>query len=259
MATIRIHTTQNVTLEYEVASIGSRIVATILDYLILLAWSGLWLVIALAVVLATSGKGGHSNLSYRNPAELLGVALAVLLGIIIVAPFFFYNLACEIFFNGQSLGKKAQHLRVVRLDGTAPRLGDYFLRWLLRIVDFGFGYGVIAVVTIALNGKGQRLGDLAAGTSVISLRARPGPLADLAPPAAPIGYEPVFAQAADLSDHDVTLLRQLLGRGLQHENHLLLHETATKIKQLLHVSSDLPDEAFLRTILRDHAHLVTQA
>ncbi|GAB3636965.1 RDD family protein [Hymenobacter arcticus] len=256
MATIRIHTTQNVTLEYEVASIGSRIVATLLDYLILLAWGGLWVAIAVAVGI----KGGqHSDLNYRNPAELLGVALAVLLGIIIVAPFIFYNLACEIFFNGQSLGKKAQHLRVVRLDGTAPRLGDYFLRWLLRIVDFGFGYGVIAVITIALNGKGQRLGDLAAGTSVISLRARPGQLTDLAAPIAPVGYQPVFAQAADLSDHDVTLLRQLLGRSLQHENYLLLHETATKIKQLLHVSSDLPDEAFLRTILRDHAHLVTQA
>jgi uncharacterized RDD family membrane protein YckC len=257
MATIRIHTTQNVTLEYEVASIGSRIVATILDNLILLAWFGLWAAIAAFVVGGI--KDGHQELNYRNPAELLGAAVVVLLGIIIVVPFVFYNLACEIFFNGQSLGKKAQHLRVVRLDGTAPRIGDYFLRWLLRLVDFGFGYGVIAVITIALNGKGQRLGDLAAGTSVISLRPRPGQLADLAAPAAPVGYQPVFTQAADLSDHDVALLRQLLGRSLQHENHLLLHETATKIKQLLHVSSDLPDEAFLRTILRDHAHLVAQA
>lgn len=257
MATIRIHTTQNVTLEYEVASIGSRIVATILDNLILLAWGGLWAAIIFAV--AAGAKDSAHNINYRDPVELLGVAIAVLLGIIIVAPFIFYDLACEIFFNGQSLGKKAQHLRVVRLDGTAPRIGDYFLRWLLRIVDFGFGYGVIAVITIALNGKGQRVGDLAAGTSVISLRARPGQLTDLATPVAPVGYQPVFTQAADLTDHDVTLLRQLLGRSLQHENHLLLHETATKIKQLLHVSSDLSDEAFLQTILRDHAHLVAQA
>ena len=257
MATIRIHTTQNVTLEYEVASIGSRIVATLLDYLVLAAWAGLWAVIIFAV--AAGSKGGTHAVNYRNPAELLGAAVAVLLGIIIVAPFIFYNLACEIFFNGQSLGKKAQHLRVVRLDGTAPRLGDYFLRWLLRIVDFGPGNGIIAIITIALNGKGQRLGDLAAGTSVISLRPQPGQLTDLAMPAAPMGYQPVFPQAADLSDHDVTLLRQLLSRSLQQENYLLLHETATKIKQLLHVSSDLPDEAFLRTILRDHAHLVAQA
>jgi len=244
MATIRIHTTQNVTLEYEVASIGSRIVATVLDNLILVAW-------AIAIMLLVTQVVG-----------LRGNGAAWLMGVLVGLPFVFYNLASEIFFNGQSLGKKAQHLRVVRLDGTAPRVGDYFLRWLLRLVDFSIGSGLVAVVTIAINGKGQRLGDLAAGTTVISDRPRaagPAQLADLLAPVMPVGYQPVFTQAADLSDHDVALLRQLLSRSLQHDNYLLLNETATKIKQLLHLESDLPDEAFLRTILRDHAHLVAQA
>ncbi|GAA4508715.1 RDD family protein [Hymenobacter ginsengisoli] len=243
MATIRIHTTQNVTLEYEVASIGSRIVATILDNLIFVAW-------AFAVGgLVTWLLGRH------------GQVAAWTMGVLIGLPFVFYHLACEVLLNGQSLGKKAQHLRVIRLDGTAPRLGDYFLRWLLRLVDFGFGSGLVAVVTIALNGKGQRLGDLAAGTTVINVRPRAVPLtqlADLTAAATPVGYQPVFMQAADLSDHDVALLRQLLGRSLQQDNFLLLHETALKIKQLLGIHSDLGDEAFLRTILRDHAHLVAQ-
>jgi hypothetical protein len=48
----------------------------------------------------------------------------------------------------------------------------------------------------------------------------------------------------------------LLGRSLQQENYVLLNETATKIKQLLHVQTDMSDEAFLRTVLRDHAHIV---
>jgi uncharacterized RDD family membrane protein YckC len=242
MATIRIHTTQNVTLEYEVASIGSRIVATILDNLIFVAW-------ALAVGgLVTWLLGRH------------GQVAAWTMGVLIGLPFVFYHLACEVLLNGQSLGKKAQHLRVVRLDGTAPRLGDYFLRWLLRLVDFGFGSGLVAVITIAVNGKGQRLGDLAAGTTVINVRPHTAPLTQLANLAAatPVGYQPVFTQAADLSDHDVALLRQLLGRSLQQENYLLLHETALKIKQLLGVHSDLGDEAFLRTVLRDHSHLMAQ-
>ena len=240
MATIRIHTTQNVTLEYEVASIGSRIVATIIDNLILLAWAVAVVVLVLAVL-------------ERN-TTLSAWAIGLLIGI----PFVFYHLLSEIYFNGQSLGKKAQHLRVVRLDGTAPRLGDYFLRWLLRLVDLGFGYGLVAVVTIAANGKGQRLGDLAAGTSVISLRPRTGPATELPLPAAPVDYQPVFPQAADLSDHDAVLLRQLLSRSVQRENHPLLQETALKIKQLLHLESDLPDEVFLSTVLRDHAHLTAQ-
>jgi uncharacterized RDD family membrane protein YckC len=253
MATIRIHTTQNVTLEYEVASIGDRIVATLIDYLILLAWGVLWGFIVVAIA-----KSGSDNqpINYHNWAELVGVAIAVLLGVVIVGPFIFYFLLSEILFNGQTLGKKARNLRVVRLDGTAPRVGDYLLRWLLRLVDFGFGGGIIAILVIAASGKGQRLGDLAAGTSVINLRPRPAPLTDLPSPAALAGYQPVFPQAADLSDHDVALLRQLLSRSLKQGNQMLLHETATKIKQLIGVHSDLPNEEFLRTVLRDHAYLL---
>ncbi|MVN78525.1 RDD family protein [Hymenobacter sp. HMF4947] len=237
MGTIRVHTTQNVTLEYEAASIGSRIVAAIIDNLIMGAWFG-----AVAVLISSLMGSSSSTLS------------AWIIGLLVGIPIVFYHLACEVFFNGQSLGKKARHIRVVRLDGTAPRFGDYVLRWLLRLIDTGIGSGLVAVITIAANGKGQRLGDLAAGTTVIDLRPAATPLYQPGA-AAPVGYQPVFPQAADLSDHDVALLRQLLGRGLKQENYLVLNETATKIKQLLHIQSDLSDETFLRTILRDHAHL----
>lgn len=242
MATIRVHTPQNVTLEYEVGSLGSRIVAAILDNLILIAY-------AVAVFGLAVWLGG--KLTLYNP-----VLWAV--GLLVGIPYVFYNLACEVFFNGQSLGKKAMQLRVMRLDGTAPRLGDYFLRWLLRIVDTslpGIG-GLVAIITIAASGKGQRLGDMAAGTTVISLKPRAEALVTLATPLPPADYQPVFPQAAALTDHDVALLRQLLGRSLQQENYVLLNETATKIKQLLHVESELSDENFLRTVLHDHAHMV---
>ena len=255
MATIRIHTTQNVTLEYEVASLGDRILALLLDYLFLFAWGVLWVLIVGVLVSSNSGHGS----GYRGWAEALGVGAVLLLGFVIVVPLIFYFLLSEVFFNGQTLGKKARNIRVVRLDGTAPRVGDYFLRWLLRLVDFGFGGGLVALLTIIINGRGQRLGDLAAGTTVISLRPQPNLLpADLPDPAALADYQPVFPQARDLSDHDVALLRQLLGRSVSRGNYLLLNETATKIKQLLHVQTDLPDEAFLRTVLRDHAYLVAQ-
>lgn len=242
MSTIRVHTTQNVTLEYEAGSLGNRIVAAILDNLILLAYAAA--VFGLAVWL-----GGR--LTMYNPVVW---ALLILVGI----PYVFYNLACEVFLNGQSLGKKAMDLRVVRLDGTAPRLGDYFLRWLLRIVDTSLPVvgGLVAIITIAANGKGQRLGDIAAGTAVISVKPRAEALPTLGGTLPPEGYQPVFPQAADLSDHDVALLHQLLNRSLQQDNYVLLNETATKIKQLLHLQTDLPDEAFLRTVLRDHAHVV---
>jgi len=237
MATIRVHTTQNVTLEYQVASIGNRIVATIIDNLIIVAW-----VIVVGLVV-------FKLLNLRDEAG------AWTMGILCGIPYIFYNLASEILLNGQSIGKKAQNLRVVRLDGTAPRVGDYFLRWLLRIVDMQLS-GAVAMVTIAANGKGQRLGDLAAGTSVVNLRAQAAALPDPATLAPPVGYQPVFSQASSLSDHDISLLNQLLDRATRMNNYDLLRETADKIKALLGLHTDLDDAAFLRTILRDHYYLV---
>lgn len=234
MSTIRVHTTQNVTLAYEVASVGDRVVASLLDYLLY----GVW-----AMLVALVADKLHSGW---------------LTAYLILLPTVFYHLACEIFLNGQSIGKKARDIRVMRLDGTPARLGDYFLRWLLRPVEIVLTLGSVAIVTILATGKGQRLGDVLAGTTVLSVRPRARRL--LVPEdAVPDGYQPVFGQAAQLSDRDVALLRQLLSRSLQQGNFLVLHETALKVKDLLGVTSDLNDEAFLRTILRDHAHLMATA
>ncbi|MDO7885461.1 RDD family protein [Hymenobacter cheonanensis] len=248
MASIRIHTTQNVTLQYEVASVGDRLAAALLDYLVLLAYG-----VLLTVLVRAAGDGDSHAINYSDPAELVGVALAALM----LSPFIFYFLACEIFFNGQTLGKKARHLRVMRLNGTPPRLGDYFLRWLLRPIEIIATAGGLAAVVVLLNGRGQRLGDLLAGTTVLSLRPRTTPRAP--EDTVPAGYQPVFEQAAQLSDHDVALLRQLLRHSQRRQDHVLLHETALKTKQLLGISSDLPNEAFLQTVLRDHASLVAPA
>ena len=92
MATIRVHTAQNVTLEYEVASLGDRLVAAVLDNVLLVAWA---LACALVVFnVLNMGRGGARN-----------VMALVLLGVLVGVPYVFYNLICEVAFNGQSLGK----------------------------------------------------------------------------------------------------------------------------------------------------------
>ncbi len=238
MPTVRVQTTQNVSLEYEVASLGDRILATLVDYLLYAVW------FIFAAVL-TNGL---------DLEKYVGFVLAL-------TPTTFYHLACEIYFNGQSLGKRVRSTRVMRLDGTRPSLGDYALRWLLRPLEVLGFYGAPALLTILINGKGQRLGDLAAGTTVISLKARPeqGSLLQAAPIMPPgYSYQPIFRQAAQLADHDAALLRQLLSRGVAQQNFVLLNEAATKIKAILGVQSDLGDELFLRTVLLDHAHLLSE-
>ncbi|UOQ99284.1 RDD family protein [Hymenobacter sp. 5317J-9] len=237
MASIRVQTAQNVSLEYEVASLGDRIVAAILDNLVLGAW-----VAALAVLFSAGGLNSTASM----------VTLGVLGGV----PYVFYHLVCEVFFNGQSIGKKARDIRVMRLDGTAPSLGDYLLRWLLRIVDTSL-MGLVAIITIAANGRGQRLGDLAAGTTVV--KVRPQASSPLAPNLASLaGYQPVFPQAALLADHDVALIRQLANQASARNNYELLNEIANKVKEITGIQTDLQDAPFLQTVLRDHAHLAHQ-
>ncbi|OGX84930.1 RDD family protein [Hymenobacter coccineus] len=236
MSTLRIHTTQNVSLEYEVASVGERLLATLIDYALYAVWFVL---------------GGV--LLFKLGANENRVALTLLL-----LPTTFYFLVCEVFFNGQTLGKKARNLRVVRRDGTAPGLGDYCLRWLLRPFEVLLFFGAPALLTVLINGKGQRLGDLAAGTAVISLRPRAARAEGLGLPVVPAGYQPVFPQAAHLADHDVALLRQLVHQANARGNFALLRETADKVKSLTGIATDLPDLPFLQTVLRDHAHLAAQ-
>ena len=238
MSTIRIQTTQNVTLEYEIASAGDRILATLIDYGLYVVWFIAWGVLNRELQLM--------------PGEREGAVLMLL-------PTTFYMLACEVFFNGQTVGKKARHLRVVRLDGTRPSLGDYLLRWLLRPIEIVATLGTMGLITILLNGRGQRLGDMAAGTTIISLKKRPDystPMA--AEVAALVGYQPVFPQAAALSDHDVALIRKLLYHSSKQENYLLLNEVANKVKAITGIHTDLQDGPFLKTVLRDHAQLAQQ-
>jgi len=78
-----------------------------------------------------------------------------------------YFVACEMLMSGRSLGKKALGLRVVSAQGLPVGLGDSLLRNLLRSADFlPVGY-VLGVVSMLLDARFRRLGDLVAGTLVI--------------------------------------------------------------------------------------------
>ncbi|TGE22354.1 RDD family protein [Hymenobacter aquaticus] len=236
MSTIRVQTAQNVALEYEVASVGDRILAQLIDGLVLLVVSG---VATYLIERATIGA-----YSLRQNLTVVVVGLPVLL----------YHPLSEIFFNGQSLGKLTRRIRVTRRDGSRPQLGDYLLRWLLGLVEIMATFGSVATVAVLLNGRGQRLGDMAANTVVVSTRP-PEASAEAVEATLLDNYVVVFPQISVLTDPDMDLIRRLLYQSLKRGDYLLLNEVANKVKRLTGISTDLIDEAFLRTVLRDHAHL----
>ena len=95
----------------------------------------------------------------------------------------FYPVCFEVFWRGQTPGKRILGIAVINDDLTPVTLGTSMVRNLLRTVDFLPLFYLAGLVTMLSNRHFQRLGDLAAGTLVISLResARAAPVRDVEP------------------------------------------------------------------------------
>ena len=239
MSQIQIQTTQNVALAFTPASVGDRILAHFIDWVIFMAW---FLIFALLY----SGLGG----------SLLGSKIGmVVFFVFMLLPVMFYDLLFEVFMNGQSLGKRAINVRVLALDGTSPTLGAYIMRWIFRLVDTGILGSMVALIIVAVNGKGQRLGDIAAGTAVVKLKQTVS-LAQLKQEKLQDDYVPMFLEVSLLSDRDVVTIRAVLKKCRDENNSLLAEEAAKKVKEVIGIQSDMENIEFLKQILQDHTNLM---
>ncbi|WP_400193897.1 RDD family protein [Hymenobacter sp. B81] len=245
MALLRIPTTQNVTLEYEVASVGERIAATLIDVLVQVGWLFFWILLF----------GGISAFSQGLDS---GVG-AVLLFVLMLLPIFVYHLLCEWLLQGQSVGKRLMKVRVVSLNGLPPRFTQLLLRWVLRLIDVSTFYGLVAIVSILAGGRGQRVGDLAAGTAVVRTARRTEEAdtrlfgTDHDP-----HYQVTFPEAANLTDHDARLVQELVTQAEQRDAYHILADVAERVRTLTGIRSSMPDHGFLITVLRDYAYLAQQ-
>jgi hypothetical protein len=157
--------------------------------------------------------------------------------------------------DGQSPGKKQMNIKVVRLDGTPASIGNFLMRWLLRIVEIQLAQGMVAIIAIAMNGKGQRLGDMAAGTTVVKVVKQQEVTAAEIFTLAGDGYVPQFPAVVMLSDRDAELIQQTLEVYRRHNNPEPARIVTEKVKARLGVQTDMTFEAFLTTILKDYSQL----
>jgi len=230
MQIIRVRTTQNVFIDYPVGSVGDRILAYLLDRLILIIYS----VAALAVFVKLDNE----------PSYLWLIVFGV--------PWLFYSVLFEIFMNGQTPGKKVLKIKVVRLDGTPATIGDYILRWIFAFVYIFILSGAVAVVMVAMGGKGQRLGDVVAGTAVVKLSEHEHVSSQKVFVEAEENYTPVLSQVVNLSDHDIALIQRALEANRDQGNIQPVMVITDKIKSLLKIESDMPPVKFLYTIIKDY-------
>ena len=235
MQTVSVRTSQNVTINYKIASLGDRMLAYLVDLFILIAY------IFLTTMFLTS----------NNVTSAYAWVIASL-------PFVFYHLLSEIFMEGQSVGKRQMNIKVIKMDGSRPSLGSYLIRWVVRPIDNNvFLYGAVAIVLYLVRGKGQRLGDLLAGTTVIKLTRQQSFAAD------PMGehfeedYEPVFLEVLNLTDNDMDIISRALKVYRDTANSGPVELLAKKVQEKMNVSSSMPPVKFLHTVKKDFNKLTS--
>lgn len=240
MQTIKITTSQNIDIDYEVAGLGERILARLID-----------LAIFILILILGSFVGSLTNWFGNSGLETI---IAV---IIYAALFVFYDLVFEVFMDGQSIGKRIMKIKVISLDGGQARVGQYFMRWLFRIVDFLLTWpGLVALIAAAVNEKTQRVGDMVAGTILIRTTPRTQINSIVFMPSYE-GYQPVFKQAGQLNDKDVELIHEIINAYMKSGNNVVVYNMAQRVKEHLNVvpPNGMNDMLFLQTVIKDYNHI----
>jgi uncharacterized RDD family membrane protein YckC len=195
-------TPEAVVLEFDTAGVGSRTIAEILDLLVQLA-----LLVALSLVLSLATTGG------LELGQTLAVVLTLLMSFLVIVG---YPVAMETMWNGRTLGKAAMGLRVVTQEGGPVRFRHAAIRGIFGLVEIWIFIGSIAVVSMLVSPRNQRVGDLVAGTIVLRERSAAGPGVAVRFPVPP-GYETYVASldVTPLSAEQYSVLRGFLIRVLE--------------------------------------------
>lgn len=241
MAETTIITGQYVRIKQVPASIGERLLARIVDDVILFAYFFATLFFMVGFF-----------------SEALSDVMVIFAMIFLYLPMLAYHLLCEVFNNGQSIGKKLMNIRVVKADGSTPTLGAYLLRWLLYLVDVPLTGG-LGVIVVLVTKNSQRLGDLAAGTMVIkeknyrNIKVSLDEYNHLTE-----NYRPYFPQAQDLSLEQVNVISKTLNT-YNKDRYWHITQLAAKVRQILHIAPPgISDENFLRILVRDYQYYAFQ-
>ena len=241
MKSIEVKTTQNVVLEYELADLRDRGIAFLID------------LVLLGVAIMLLSMLGFGGFGFEGTA-------ATVFSIFIFCVFLFYSLAMEVLNNGQSVGKMAMKIQVIKTVGGQATFSDYAARWVFRMIDIYFSMGGIASILVASSAKAQRIGDIVANTAVIKLMPKMNlKLNDVLAIRSQDSYKPMYMQAKQLEEVDVLLIKTTIERYRQFKN--LAHEEAVhmladKIKSALGVFPGAQNDLqFLQTVLNDYVVL----
>lgn len=264
MSVVRISTNFNIELDFISPPFYKRLLAWMVDMVILIFY----------IFVASEFYQWFSAQSYSKNASVNLWAI----GLVLLLPLLLYHVVCEVTMNGQSIGKKIMHIRVINENGGRPGLGQFIIRWLIRTSDFtlflmiimipyaqyygpqiywAFGGAVALLITdiVLVNSKKQqRLGDIVAHTLLISTKQKETINDTVFLEVAP-SYVPSFPQVMHLSDRDMNALKGILDAAKKRHDYTMAELAGEKIKTHLKIETTLSPFDFLEVLLKDYNYL----
>jgi len=164
----------------------------------------------------------------------------------------FYALWQESLMEGQTIGKRIMKIKVIKIDGYQAGFGDYLIRWLLRIVEVTPPLSFIGVISMVSNSKNQRIGDMAAGTAVITLKNDIN-INQTILKEVHSNYVPVYPLVIKLSDNDVRIIKETYETSIRTTDFAMIEKLQTKIENVTGIKSTSSNAmAFVDTVLHDY-------
>ncbi|WP_348824126.1 RDD family protein [Flavobacterium aestuarii] len=240
MSELSINTTQNVVINFKAASVGERMLASLLDFVVKAAY-----IIVVAYVF-------FNLLGISRIMDRMDFWSGFAILILFFFPVMIYSVTLESIFEGQTIGKKIVKIKVVKIDGYQASFGDYLIRWLFRIIENNMLGGLIGLVSICISNKTQRMGDMAAGTAIITLKNNISIDSTILEE---IGetYVPVYPLVIKLSDNDMRIIKETFLTAEKNNDMETVLKLSQKIQSVTGIKMQTNSQIeFIRTILKDY-------
>ncbi len=268
MSAIKVPTNFNIDLEFEIPEFYRRLIALLIDILVLFFYVKIGTEILKSIV---------SNMDRWNDDSFYNIHWLGL--IILYMPILLYHVVLEITMNGQSIGKKILGIRVVDENGGKASISQFLIRWLVRdiwflmmlsvglyreyegkkveatfLIIFVLAYFITDIVLVVASKKGQRIGDILAKTILIRTNPK-GNIEETVFREVADNYIPSFPQIMQLSDKDINAIKSILETARKKGDYYMAEAASAKIKAHLRIESTLDPFDFLDVLLKDYNFL----
>lgn len=243
---IQINTSQNVNLKFQIASVGKRILAFVLDWV----FKGAYIIILAYIAFDIL----NMNVLFAQLDTFSVIAIVT----IALSPVVFYTLVSESLMEGQTPGKKIIGVKVIKIDGYQAKFSDYLIRWFFSLIDIYTSSALVGTISLIVSKHTQRLGGIASGTAVIDLKNNIN-INHTILQEIKADYKPVFQQVLLLSDNDMQIIKTHYQEALKRKDYKVIKKLALKVKEITQINNtNLNDRDFIDRIIKDYNYLTAK-